>query len=124
MSKAFSKKIDNISMCQWFLDLLCFIAVSGVSHRWKFKSTTKGVVQNSRVEKLLQKKSTKKHFFLDFFYHVFWCFSVSGEGSSKTKTISPKNLTGPGIFSASEEPTNHPKARQKNCECPLSREIC
>jgi hypothetical protein len=40
--------------------------------------------------------------FLDF----FWAFL--GEGTSKTRQkISKKNLTIPGTFLASEEPTNH-----------------
>jgi hypothetical protein len=59
------------------------------------------------------KKSTKKSktdFFSIFFYHVFGRFSVRGVQKHEKK-ISKKNLTSPGTFLASEEPTNHPKAR-------------
>jgi hypothetical protein len=60
-----------------------------------------------------QKKRQKiqNRFFLDLFYHVFGRFSVRGV-QKHDKKISQKNLTSPGIFWASEEPTNHPKARR------------
>ena len=50
-----------------------------------------------------------------------------GEGSSKARLISPKprlnkNLTSPGTFLASEEPTNHVGARHFFFECPLFRQ--
>jgi hypothetical protein len=63
-----------------------FIAFSGVSQRWEFKNTTKNVLQKNRVEKFLQKKSTKKSktdFILGFVLSRFWAFL--GEGSAKTQ---------------------------------------
>jgi hypothetical protein len=59
------------------------------------------------------KKSTKKSqtdFFSIFFYHVFGRFSVRGVQKHEKK-ISKTNLTNPGTFLASEEPTNHVGAR-------------
>jgi hypothetical protein len=63
-------------------------------------------------QKVFQKNRQKiqNRFFLDFFYHVFGRFSVRGV-QKHDKKISKKNLTSPGTFLASEEPTNHPKAR-------------
>jgi hypothetical protein len=70
--------------------------------------------------KRFTKKSTKiqNRFFLNFFSHVFGRFSVRGV-QKHDKKISQKNLTNPGTFLASEEPTNHPKVRQFFFECPL-----
>jgi hypothetical protein len=64
----------------------------------------------NRVEKLFKKidKKIQNRFFLDFVYHVFGRFSVRGV-QKHDKKISKKKLTNPGTFSASEEPTNHPK---------------
>jgi hypothetical protein len=65
-----------------------------------------------RVEKFLQKNRPKnpKPIFFDFFNHVFGRFSVRGVQKHDKKNLG-KNLTNPGTFLASEEPTNHVGAR-------------
>jgi hypothetical protein len=73
--------------------------------------------------KLFTKKSTKNpkpifSRFSFFFYHVFGRFSVRGV-QKHDKKISKKNLTSPGTFLASEEPTNHVGVRHFFFECPL-----
>jgi hypothetical protein len=73
------------------------------------------------VSKTFYKKIDKKipnRFFSIFFYHVFGRFSVRGV-QKHDKKISEKNLTSPGTFLASEEPTNHVGARHFFFECPL-----
>jgi hypothetical protein len=52
-----------------------------------------------------QQQKSQTDFFLVFFYHVFGRFSVRGVQKYE------KNLTSPGTFLASEEPTNHVGAR-------------
>jgi hypothetical protein len=75
--------------------------------------TLQKTIDQKLVSKLFTKKSTKKSqtdFFSIFFYHVFGRFSVRGV-QKHDKKISGKNLTSPGTFLASEEPTNHVGAR-------------
>jgi hypothetical protein len=60
------------------------------------------------MSKSFYKKLDKKvsnRLFLDFFYHVFGRFPVSGV-QKHDKKISGKKMTNPGTFLASEEPTN------------------
>jgi hypothetical protein len=87
--KLFPKKTTKF-WCQFILGFF-LIAFSGVSQRWefKFKNTTKNVLQKNRAEKFLQKnrpKNPKPVFFLDFVHHVFGRFSVR------------ENKSGPGPF--------------------------
>jgi hypothetical protein len=86
------------------------------------KTLQKTFYKKNRVEKFLQKKRPKiqNRFFLYFFNHVFGRFSVRGV-NKHDKKISQKNLTSPGTFLASEEPTNHPKVRQFFFGVPLDR---
>jgi hypothetical protein len=70
--------------CQFFLGVVCFIAFSGVSQRWEFKSTTKNVLQKVVSKSFDQKIEKKKQ--TDLFlliYHVFGRFF--GEESKKTR---------------------------------------
>jgi hypothetical protein len=68
---------------------------------------------NEWCRKVFTKKSHKKTkpYFSRFFIHVLGRFSARGV-QKHDKTISGKNLTSPGTFLASEEPTNHVKARR------------
>jgi hypothetical protein len=81
------------------------------------KRFTKKIVSKSFYKKI--DKKSKTDFFSILFYHVFGRFSVRGVQKHGKKN-SQKNLTNPGSFLASEEPTNHPKARQSVC-VPLGR---
>jgi hypothetical protein len=60
------------------------------------------------------KTSTKnpKPIFSRFCFITFLGVSQWGELKKHDKKISHKNLTSPGTFLASEEPTNHPKVRK------------
>jgi hypothetical protein len=87
------------------------------------KTLQKTVCKTNRVEKFLQNNRQKipNRFFLNlFFYQVFGRFSVRGV-QKHDKKISHKNLTNPGTFLASKEPTNHLEVRQKFFECPLHK---
>ena len=112
MSKTFSEKIlrksTKISMSVFPRLLLfyrvfgCFSAM-GVQKHYKKRFTKKS------CRKVFTNKSTKQSqtdFFSILFYHVFGRFSVRGV-QKHDKKISGKNLTNPGTFLASEEPTNH-----------------
>jgi hypothetical protein len=111
-SRENSQKIDknlDVSFSSTFSVLLRFQVLLGDGSS---KALPKTFYKKNRVEKFLQKNRQKiqNRFFLDFFYHVFGRFSVRGV-EKHDKKISPKNLTNPGTVLASEEPTNHPKAR-------------
>jgi hypothetical protein len=87
------------------------------------KALQKNGLQKNRVacQKAFTKKSTKKS---KAALSRFWAF-LPGEAlvrgvQKHDKKISRKNLTSPGTFLASEEPTNHQKARQFVFECPLT----
>jgi hypothetical protein len=113
-----SQKIDKnfeVSFSSTFFVLLCLKVLLGDGSS---KALQKTVYKTNRVEKVFTKKSTKKLFFL----LRFWAFL--GERSlikfnKHDKKISHKNLTSPGTFLASEEPTNHPKVRRFFFECPV-----
>jgi hypothetical protein len=83
MSKTFPKKSTNISMSVF--SRLFFIAFSGVSQRWEFKSTTKNVLQKKSCRKVCTKidQESKTDVFSNFILSRFWAFL--GEGSSKTR---------------------------------------
>jgi hypothetical protein len=72
---------------------------------FRFNSTTKNVLQKSRVEKFLQKNRQKiqNRLFLGFFNHVLGRFSA--RGVKKHDKNLKKNLTstGTGTFLASED---------------------
>jgi hypothetical protein len=89
----------------------------GVQKHYK-KRFTKKIVSKS-FYKQIDKKS-KTDFFSILVYHVFGRFLVRGV-QKHDKKISPKNLTNPGTFLASEEPTNHPKARHFFLSAPWLR---
>jgi hypothetical protein len=81
-----STETRNFDASFSLLDFFCFnnntfIAFSGVSQRWEFKSTTKNVLQKNRVEKFLQKNRSKiQNRFVSrfYFYHVLGRFLVRG----------------------------------------------
>jgi hypothetical protein len=102
----FPKKIDK------YFDVRFYLVIYGVSRVFEFMNTTKNVLQKNRIEKFLQKstKKSKTVFFSISFLSRFWAFL--GEGSLKTRKNLEKNQTSPGTFLASEEPTNHVKARR------------
>jgi hypothetical protein len=90
MSKAFHQKTDQIfdvsevSFSSPFF-VLCFIAVSSVSQRQKFKNTTKKRFAKQSCRKQITmlnlqtvRPKIQNRFFLDLFYHVLGCFSVRG----------------------------------------------
>ena len=87
----------------------------GVQKHYK-KRFAQTIVSKSFYKKIDQKSKTD--FFSIFFYHVFGRFSVRGVQKHEKK-ISKKNLTSPGTFLASEEPTNHVGVRHFFFECPL-----
>jgi hypothetical protein len=72
--------------------------------------------QKTFYKKIVSKVFTKNRqkskilFFSILFYHVFGRFSV--RGVQKYDKKSQKNLPNPGTFLASEEQTNHVKARR------------
>jgi hypothetical protein len=107
-----SQKIDknfDVSFSSTFLFYRVFrrFLAMGVQKHYKKRLTKKS------CRKLFTKKSTRKSqtdFFSIFFYHVFGRFSVRGV-QKHDKKISKKNLTSPGTFLASEEPTNNQPRR-------------
>jgi hypothetical protein len=104
MSKTFSEKIPRKStkLPMSFFRLLCFIAFSGVSLRWRweFKSTTKNVFKKIVSKSFYQKidKKSQTDFFSVLFYHVFGRFSVRGvqkhDKKSRKKTDQPRYFFG------------------------------
>ena len=112
MSKTFPEKILRKSISvfpRFFLfycDFRCCL-VTGVKRHYRKRFAKK------LCRKVFQKIDQKIQnlFFLDFFNHVFGRFSVRGVQKHDKKN-SKKNLTNPGTFLASEEPTNHVGARR------------
>jgi hypothetical protein len=87
---------------------LFFIAFSGVFQRWEFKNTTKNVLQNNRVEIVLQKfdQKSKTDFFSNWFFSRFWAFLDEGGLKSRFKQ-NLKNKSDPSPFPYSDPPTHH-----------------
>jgi hypothetical protein len=83
MSKTFSKQIDQNVGVNFSSTLFCFIAFSGVSQRWEFKSTTKNVLPKNCVEKFLQKIDKNPKPFC-FRQKISRSWAFLGGGSSKT----------------------------------------
>jgi hypothetical protein len=101
----FSPKNRQKFRCQFFRDLFCFIAVSGVSQRWEFKNATKmfckKIVSKSFYKKFDHKSQTDFPLVLGFlitFWGVLGRFSASGEGSSKTPQKNTEFLFWPWFF--------------------------
>jgi hypothetical protein len=77
------------------------------------KALQKTFLQNKIASKSFYKtidKKPKTDFFSICFINFFGRFSVRGVKKHDKKNAH-KNLTSPGTFLASEEPTNHPKVR-------------
>jgi hypothetical protein len=128
MSKTFSEKIlrksTKISM-SFFLDFFVLslfqVFLCDGSSKTSQKTFYKKIVSKSFYKKI--DKNSQTDFFSVLFHHVFGRFSVRGV-KKHDKKISQKNLTNPGTFLASEEPTNHVGVRHFFFECPLSQPVC
>jgi hypothetical protein len=95
------------TFCLFHCVFRCYLAMGVQKHHKKrfTKQPCRG---------LFTKKSTKnpKPISPRFFANAL-SEALLGEGSSKARLKNlTKNLTGPGTFLASEEPTNHPEVRQ------------
>jgi hypothetical protein len=78
------------------------------------KRFTKKIVSKSFYKKIDKKSKTDFFLFLDArcFFITFLGDSRRGEFKNTIKKLT-KKLISPGTFLAPEEPTNHPKVRQK-----------
>jgi hypothetical protein len=103
----FSPKNRQKFRCQFFLEFFVLsrfrVFLSDESSKTLQKTFTTKNVSKSFYKKFDQKSKTD--FFLDFFYHVFGCFSVTG--AQKHDKKNRKNKPDPIPFSYFDPPSHH-----------------